>query len=474
MSSEVKSVFQNIAIEKITLKSFFLKSISDSTKNYEYFINYGLDSNAFTSNFRISLFEMVKNHYNKYSVTPSNSIILILLKKQYRKDKDSLERNKTLFIQILDIDFDETNRHFFYSEIKQIYLYRQLHFLHNDGLTYLNQVDHLNKTNYSPEQNIKDTIDRLTGLLVSKSNQIREGDIFQDVTVMKEIIYKRNNPELTRGIDTGIDILTSVTNGWQGGELILIAGRPGQGKSVLMSNFAYKAFDDTKNVMIVSLEMPFRQQQYRVYSQAFNIPYAKIKTPSFLSDEDLDYLTNSIDEKSKRKNRFFVVDAPTRCTTLFIDNKITELETKYDLHIDLVVIDPIYLMRSVESSDKRDRDDPVGMISGEIKILAMKRGIPFICATQINREGGTRHKTGKTPDASDLSFSDRLGHNADMIFIITSDPSDLSQLHIVKFRDGAGPKIILKKKFSLMKFEYDEYLNEKKELEKYLPKHAAI
>ena len=52
----------------------------------------------------------------------------------------------------------------------------------------------------------------------------------------------------------------------------------------------------------------------------------------------------------------------------------------------------------------------------------------------------------------DLAFTDRLAHNADSVFMITSDFNDLAQLHIVKFRDGAGPKMLLEKRFSEMKF----------------------
>jgi hypothetical protein len=80
---------------------------------------------------------------------------------------------------------------------------------------------------------------------------------------------------------------------------------------------------------------------------------------------------------------------------------------------------------------------------------------------------------GKEPDAMDLSFSDRLAHNSDMIFIITSDHNDLAQLHIVKFRDGAGPRIILRKNFSLMQFNYSDDLNDQEEINKYI-KHLTI
>lgn len=254
--------------------------------------------------------------------------------------------------------------------------------------------------------------------------------------------------------------------------MILVTGRPGEGKSVLLSNFAYTAFNNVYNVVYFSLEMPFRQQQYRFFSQSFNIPYAKIKTPHYMTNDEYVVFTKGLENKSKSDNYLFVVDAPEKCTTQFIDNKISEIENKHGITVHLCVIDPIYLMRSYQSNDKRERDDPVGMISSDIKLLAMKRSMPFIAASQINRSGGERHKAGKEPDSMDLSFSDRLAHNADMVLIITSDQNDLAQLNIVKFRDGAGPKITLKRNFEFMRFEYSEEYNDKEELNKFI-KHTT-
>ena len=464
-------IFADIAIERKILKSFFLDSIEKSTKNFEYFLQSGLDVKAFTGQFRIYLFSTISEYHRQFSSTPSLTAFTIKAKRKY-KQREKLEEIEILLDKIINTQYEDHDRAFLISELKQLYWLRSLASIHSSGISYLNQVQLTGKDDHPPETIIRKMIDNLTMMLSSKTNQIREGDVFKDTTVLEELLNKRENPTETKGIDTGIPILTKVTNGWNAGELILISGRPGQGKSVLLSNFGYKAFLDSKNVLVFSLEMPFRQQQYRIFSQSFNIPYAKIKNPQYLTDDEVSVISQSLDKQGNKKNYFIVVDAPERCTTQFIDNKINELENKLGISIDLVIVDPIYLMRSTESNDRRDKDDPVGMISGELKLLAMKRSLPVLAATQINRSGGQRHQAGKDPDAMDLSFSDRLGHNSDMIFIITSDHNDLAQLHIVKFRDGAGPKLILQKNFSLMQFVYSDDLNDQEELKKYV-KHLS-
>lgn len=468
MSEEV--IFTDMTIERKILKSFFL-DVEKSTKNFEYFLQSGLDVNAFTGVFRTHLFTMITEHHRQFSSVPSISIVWIKFKRKY-KQREKLEEAEVLLEKVLKAKYEEQDRAFLITELKQMYWLRSLAVVHSTGLTYLNQVKYIGKDDIKPEKVIRKMIDDLTLLLSSKVNQIREGDIFKDQTVLQELLYKRDFPSEAKGIDTGIPVLTQVTNGWSPGELILVSGRPGQGKSVLLSNFAYKGYVDRNNVLVFSLEMPFRQQQYRVFSQSFNIPYVKIKNPQYLTQDEVVVMAQSLNKHSKEKNYFFVVDAPERCTVQFIDNKISELENKYGISIDLVVIDPIYLMRTTES-DRRNNDDPTGMISGEVKLLAMKRSIPILAATQINRSGGARHNMGKEPDAMDLSFSDRLAHNSDMIFIITSDHNDLAQLHIVKFRDGAGPRIILRKNFSLMQFNYSDDLNDQEEINKYI-KHLTI
>jgi replicative DNA helicase len=109
--------------------------------------------------------------------------------------------------------------------------------------------------------------------------------------------------------------------------------------------------------------------------------------------------------------------------------------------------------------NKKDEDDPVGAISWDLKLLARTLDVPVMCANQINREGHKRHLSGREMDAMDSSSSDRLGQNSDVMLGIFSDEQQWLKLSIVKYRDGKGPTLYLKRKFDVMKVEYDEEYN---------------
>ena len=93
---------------------------------------------------------------------------------------------------------------------------------------------------------------------------------------------------------------------------------------------------------------------------------------------------------------------------------------------DLLIIDPIYLM----TPSDRKTDDPVGVISWDLKLLARGRDIPVIAASQFNRESHKRHLQGKDVDSVDAAFTDKLGHNTDIMIGITGDKETASLIRL--------------------------------------------
>jgi replicative DNA helicase len=459
------SVFSSVEIERKSLRTLLLENNSKSTKNLEMFLSYGFSEKSFTGDFRRLVFNTILNYHKKYGNAPYPDVVWNEMRKKIPyNDRKHL---KYIWKMILATSYKSAMRSYLYDELNRYYVLRMMIEVSTRTLGKLNEArDDIESVD--PETFVKETIDDLTGIMNRKGNRIREGSIFNDRKFLVEMKKIRENPEKNRGISTGIDVLTQVTNGWNPGEFIVVSGRPGHGKSILLMNFAMEAYNDGKNVLFFTLEMPYRQQQLRAMSRMSGIPYMMMKIPERMSPGEWEFLKSETRRQKKRNNHFLVVDAPENCTVAFVDQKITSMENLYGIDIDMVVIDPIYLMRSGSYQDKRERDDPVGMISGEAKILAMKRGIPILSATQFNREGGKRHQTGREPNTMDLSFSDRLGHNADIILGITSDFNELAQLHILKFRDGMGPRIYLVKKFETMQFVYDSKYNDSSEISKYV------
>ena len=112
----------------------------------------------------------------------------------------------------------------------------------------------------------------------------------------------------------------------------------------------------------------------------------------------------------------------------------------------------------------KEDDDLVGAVSWDLKLLGRKLDVPVICANQINREGHKRHLTGKDMDAMDSASSDRLGQNSDVMIGIFSDEQQWLKLSLVKYRDGRGPTLFLRRKFDVMTVEYDEDYNQHEEI----------
>jgi len=458
--------FSEHELERKILRSFLLRNQQSCASNLKLCLNYGFTKDSFTGDFRPQLFQHIIDFYQEFGSAISKQTLWMELKKGFDSDDDK-EHSKGLLNKILKAEYRSNERTFLFKELKRLERFRFLVEFNNITFSKLKDINEMN-IKESPENMIKESIDELTKVLNVGQTRTKEGDLFKDESLLPDLEYQRNNPNQTKGINTGIEVLTKITNGWNPGELVIVCGRPGQGKSILLMNFALEAYLDNKNILFITLEMPFRQQQLRAISRMLNLPYSKLKVPHYLSPGEWDYLNDDIKRYLDKENFFFMVDSPEHCTASFIDNKITTIENVRGVKIDLLIVDPIYLMRAGNKVDNREKEDPVGMISGELKRLAMQFGIPVLVASQFNREGGKRHQTGKDPNTMDMSFSDRLGHNSDIILGITADYNDLAQLHIMKFRDGMGPKIYLTKEFNTMKFVYDPEKNDQAEINKYI------
>ena len=167
------------------------------------------------------------------------------------------------------------------------------------------------------------------------------------------------------------------------------------------------------------------------------------------------FIENEITKvKSEHDNLLYMIDAPGSCTSHFIESRINNFEKTTKKKVDVLIVDPIYLMKA----NVRD-DDNVGAVSWDLKILARKFNIPVLAANQINREGHKRHLAGKDMDAMDSASSDRLGQNTDIMLGIISDEQQWLKMLLIKYRDGKGPTLYLKRLFNIMKIEYDEEHN---------------
>lgn len=215
------------------------------------------------------------------------------------------------------------------------------------------------------------------------------------------------------GISTGLiegDALTS--GGFKPGELIVIAGRPGMGKSVYVVDIARRAaFRDEKSVAIFSLEMSAAEMALRVTAAE-----SRVELESLKSGEMTEHETKRVtDAFAKIHGSRLVIDDNAVTSLATIRSRARRLQQRQGL--DLVIIDYLQLMTPGRRSENRATE--VGEISRGLKLLAKELGVPVIVAAQLNRNSEAR--TDKRPQISDLRESGSIENDADVVILIHRD-----------------------------------------------------
>ena len=198
------------------------------------------------------------------------------------------------------------------------------------------------------------------------------------------------------GVPTGFTDLDGLTNGLHPGQLVVIAARPGVGKSILALNLARAASiqNDLASV-IFSLEMSRTEITMRLLSAEARVPLQHMRQGS-MSDEDWARLARKMGEVSGAP--LFIDDSPNM-TLMEIRAKCRRLRQRNDLR--LVVVDYLQLMTSGKRVESRQVE--VAEFSRNLKLLAKELGVPVVALSQLNR--GPEQRTDKRPMLSDLRES---------------------------------------------------------------------
>jgi replicative DNA helicase len=460
-------MFASIKGENKLLKSLISHDTIDqqiAIKNIEKVINSNISPEHFTTDFRAWLFSSIISHYYSYSAALTIDLTHQKIVKTYKKEQSINDAN-ALLEKVINRLFDQLELEPTIDELKNLHQLRKVFDVTQSLLTDLKAIKEGTKdVNATPLiTKLDSAIEQLNSQ--STMERIIEEDAFQDINGdIASIQDRHDNPEKYKGIDTGIEPLTLATSGWQGGDLVTVIGRTGHGKSIVLLNFGYSAWITGEDILYVTIEMPIGQQKRRLHSRMTGVPYFRMKNADKLTNEELIYIEKKIKEiKSKHDNSFVILDAPSACNANFIKKRIYNYEKSTGKKIKLVIVDPIYLMQPNEHNEM-SKKDPVGAISWDLKLLARELDVPVLTANQISREGNKRHLQGREIDTMDSSSSDRLGQNSDIMLGIISDDLQWLKMTIVKYRDGKGPTLFLRRKFDVMKVEYDVEYNQHDEI----------
>lgn len=280
---------------------------------------------------------------------------------------------------------------------------------------------------------------------VSENNFRRDYDSMQSLVreAIRDIETARDHEGNLRGIPSGYTDLDRITAGWQKSDLVILAARPGMGKTAFVLSMARNiAVDFNIPLAIFSLEMSSIQLVTRLISSETQLSADKLKKGN-LENYEWEQLNAKIGK---------LVDAP-----LFIDDtpalSIFELRAKCrrlkaQHGIQMIVVDYIQLM-STGGDNKGNREQEISTISRSLKALAKELNVPIITLSQLNRSVETRGGS-KRPILSDLRESGAIEQDADLVMFIYrpeyykidtdeegNSTKGLAEVIIAKHRNGA-------------------------------------
>ncbi len=228
---------------------------------------------------------------------------------------------------------------------------------------------------------------------------------------LEEIDKARQNTDGISGIATGFRDLDKITSGWQRSDMIVLAARPGMGKTAFVLSMARNiAVDFDTPVAVFSLEMSSVQLVNRLIASEAEISAEKLRKGN-LADYEYEQLHARIDKLSTAP--IFIDDTPG-LSIFELRAKARRLKQQHD--IDLIIIDYLQLM-SGGSSTKGNREQEISSISRSIKEIAKELNIPIIALSQLSRSVESRGGD-KRPLLSDLRESGAIEQDADIVSFI--------------------------------------------------------
>lgn len=285
---------------------------------------------------------------------------------------------------------------------------------------------------------------------ISDSNLRKNYDSMKSLMFQatKELQEKRNHKDGLTGIPSGFSRLDRVTSGWQKSDLVIIAARPGMGKTAfIVSALRNAAVDFATPVAIFSLEMASLQLVNRLISAEAELDSEKIKKGN-LADFEWQQMVHKTTRLSGAP--IFIDDTPA-LSILELRAKCRRLKAEHN--IQMIVVDYLQLMKG-EASGNREQE--IASISRALKGIAKELAVPVIALSQLSRGVETRGGD-KRPQLSDLRESGSIEQDADIVMFlyrpeyykITTDEDGMptqgmAEVIIAKHRNGSLENVKLK------------------------------
>ncbi|APT93466.1 helicase DnaB [Corynebacterium phocae] len=224
-----------------------------------------------------------------------------------------------------------------------------------------------------------------------------------------ELVNLQNHGGIELGVPTGLHDLDKLTNGLHAGQMVIVAARPGVGKSTLAMDFMRScSLHNNKTSVIFSLEMSASEILMRLLSAESEVKLADMRAGR-INQEDWAKLEKTLD---KIQNAPMFIDDSPNLTMMEIRTKARKIKQQHGL--DLIVLDYMQLMSSGKKVESRQQE--VSEFSRNLKLLAKELEVPLIAISQLNR--GPEARTDKKPQLADLRESGSLEQDADMVMLL--------------------------------------------------------
>ncbi len=318
---------------------------------------------------------------------------------------------------------------------------------------------------YNESTDVIDLLDEAESKLydIAQNNIKGSSETAQNLVIQaKNRIEEISKQEGLSGISTGFEKLDRLTSGWQPSDLIIVAARPGMGKTALALSMARNVSVQKKiPVAFFSLEMSSVQIITRLISSETGLSSDKLRTGK-LADHEWQQLNIKV---SDLESAPLYIDDSAALTIFELRAKARRLASSHG--IKLIIIDYLQLMNLGSSNKAGNREQEISTISRNLKALAKELNIPVIALSQLSRAVETRGGT-KRPILSDLRESGAIEQDADIVsflyrpeyYGITEWDDDMKtpsegqgEFIVAKHRNGALDSIKLKFVANLGKFE---------------------
>lgn len=281
----------------------------------------------------------------------------------------------------------------------------------------LEAAEEINTIARQEDADINEVIDRAEGTLFRVTEQRSRKDLISMQQALSDYYYRieylYTNQDEKLGVPTGFMALDNLLGGFQKGDLIIIAARPGVGKTSLMLNMAMNATRSKARVAVFSLEMSTEQLIQRLVATETRINQQKLRLGQ-LNEHEWDLFVEATGSLGGLK--MFLDDTPA-LSVMQLRTKCRRLYRESGL--DLVIVDYLQLMTTGGRVDGTNRVQEISHISRNLKEIAREINVPIVAGAQLSR--AVEQRTDKRPVLSDLRESGSIEQDADVVMFIYRD-----------------------------------------------------